>query len=72
MEKEKNNDELQIEKREQNATMNVCITATFITTFMTARSVEQSSVFEAAEKFARTEGILPAPESSHEDDNLCD
>lgn len=30
-----------------------------------ARSVEQTSVFEAAEKFARTEGILPAPESSH-------
>ena len=30
-----------------------------------ARSVEQTSVFEAAEYFARTEGILPAPESSH-------
>ena len=30
-----------------------------------ARSVEQTSVFEAAELFARTEGILPAPESSH-------
>ena len=30
-----------------------------------ARSVEQTSVFEAAETFARTEGILPAPESSH-------
>jgi tryptophan synthase beta chain len=28
-------------------------------------SVEQSSVFEAAEQFARVEGILPAPESSH-------
>ena len=25
----------------------------------------QSSVFQAAEVFARTEGILPAPESSH-------
>ena len=32
---------------------------------ITARSVEQTSVFEAAEKFAKVEGILPAPESSH-------
>ena len=32
---------------------------------MEARSVEQTSVFEAAEIFARIEGILPAPESSH-------
>lgn len=32
---------------------------------MEAVSVEQTSVFEAAEKFARVEGILPAPESSH-------
>ena len=32
---------------------------------MEARAVEQTSVFEAAEKFARVEGILPAPESSH-------
>ena len=32
---------------------------------MEARSVEQTSVFEAAELFARVEGILPAPESSH-------
>lgn len=30
-----------------------------------AVAVEQSSVFEAAELFCRTEGILPAPESSH-------
>ena len=30
-----------------------------------ARSVEQTAVFEAAEYFARVEGILPAPESSH-------
>ena len=29
------------------------------------RAVEQTSVFEAAEMFARSEGILPAPESSH-------
>ena len=33
--------------------------------YMTARSVEQTAVFEAAEQFARVEGILPAPESSH-------
>jgi len=30
-----------------------------------ARSVEQTEVFKAAEAFARVEGILPAPESSH-------
>ena len=30
-----------------------------------ARSVEQTSVFEAATQFARIEGTLPAPESSH-------
>jgi len=30
-----------------------------------ARAVEQTSVFQAAEQFARVEGILPAPESSH-------
>ena len=33
--------------------------------FMEARAVEQTSVFEAAELFARVEGTLPAPESSH-------
>ena len=33
--------------------------------YMEARSVEQTSVFEAAEQFARVEGILPAPESAH-------
>lgn len=32
---------------------------------MEATSVKQTEVFEAAEYFARTEGILPAPESSH-------
>lgn len=32
---------------------------------MEARAVSQTSVFEAAEQFARVEGILPAPESSH-------
>ncbi len=32
---------------------------------MEARAVEQTAVFEAAQQFARIEGILPAPESSH-------
>ncbi len=32
---------------------------------MEAVSVDQTSVFEAAVKFARVEGTLPAPESSH-------
>ena len=32
---------------------------------MEAVSVKQTDVFEAAELFARVEGILPAPESSH-------
>nr|MCR4798401.1 pyridoxal-phosphate dependent enzyme [Lachnospiraceae bacterium] len=30
-----------------------------------ATSVKQTDVFEAAQRFARIEGILPAPESSH-------
>ena len=30
-----------------------------------ARSVEQTEVFKAAQTFAKVEGILPAPESSH-------
>ena len=33
--------------------------------FIRATSVKQTDVFAAAEKFARVEGILPAPESSH-------
>ena len=33
--------------------------------YMEARAVEQTKVFEAAKQFARIEGILPAPESSH-------
>ena len=32
---------------------------------MEARSVQQTEVFAAAQYFARVEGILPAPESSH-------
>ena len=33
--------------------------------YVKARSVEQTEVFKEAETFARVEGILPAPESSH-------
>ena len=33
--------------------------------YMRAVAVEQTEVFAAAEQFARVEGILPAPESSH-------
>ena len=33
--------------------------------YMEATAVEQTEVFRAAELFARTEGTLPAPESSH-------
>ncbi|MBR3416708.1 MAG: TrpB-like pyridoxal phosphate-dependent enzyme, partial [Clostridia bacterium] len=33
--------------------------------YVEARSVEQTNVFDAAVQFARVEGILPAPESSH-------
>jgi len=33
--------------------------------YLEARAVEQTKVFEAACIFARSEGILPAPESSH-------
>ena len=32
---------------------------------MEARSLKQTEVFDAAEQFARVEGILPAPESAH-------
>lgn len=33
--------------------------------YISARSVEQTKVFDAATFFAKTEGTLPAPESSH-------
>ncbi len=33
--------------------------------YVEAKSVEQTNVFDAAVQFARVEGILPAPESSH-------
>ncbi len=45
--------------------MNPIISKLYHDGYMEARSVEQTSVFEAAVKFARCEGTLPAPESSH-------
>mgnify|MGYP001439687500 CR=1 FL=1 len=33
--------------------------------YLEARAVEQTQVFESAVRFARCEGLLPAPESSH-------
>lgn len=33
--------------------------------YLEARSVGQTEIFQAAQQFARVEGILPAPESSH-------
>ncbi len=45
--------------------MNSVLSQLYEDGYMEARSVEQTSVFEAAEYFARVEGILPAPESSH-------
>ena len=45
--------------------MSPIVSALYNQGYMRAVSVEQTKVFEAAEMFARTEGILPAPESSH-------
>lgn len=45
--------------------MNSILSQLYADGYMEARSVEQTSVFEAAVEFARVEGILPAPESSH-------
>lgn len=45
--------------------MNSTLSQLYADGLMEARSVEQTSVFEAAVEFARVEGILPAPESSH-------
>ena len=45
--------------------MNPILSQLYADGLMEARSVEQTSVFEAAELFAKVEGILPAPESSH-------
>lgn len=45
--------------------MNSTLSQLYHDGYMEAVSVEQTRVFEAAEQFARVEGILPAPESSH-------
>lgn len=45
--------------------MNSILSQLYADGYMEARSAEQTSVFEAAVEFARVEGILPAPESSH-------
>ena len=45
--------------------MNPTLSELYDQGLMEATSVEQTSVFAAAEYFARIEGILPAPESSH-------
>lgn len=45
--------------------MTTTLSALYNQGYMKAVSVKQTEVFEAAQKFARVEGILPAPESSH-------
>ncbi len=45
--------------------MNSTLSQLYADGLMEAVSVKQTEVFEAAEYFARVEGILPAPESSH-------
>lgn len=45
--------------------MNPILSQLYHDGLMEARAVEQTAVFEAATQFARIEGILPAPESSH-------
>ncbi len=45
--------------------MNPTLSQLYADGLMEAVSVKQTDVFEAAEYFARIEGILPAPESSH-------
>jgi tryptophan synthase beta chain len=45
--------------------MSPIISKLFHDGYLRAVSVEQSKVFDAATLFARTEGILPAPESAH-------
>ncbi len=45
--------------------MNSTLSQLYADGLMEARSVVQTEVFAAAEQFARVEGILPAPESSH-------
>lgn len=45
--------------------MNAILSKLYHDGMIEARAVEQTSVFQAATTFAKTEGVLPAPESSH-------
>jgi len=45
--------------------MNATLSQLFADELLEARAFEQKKVFDAAVLFAKTEGILPAPESSH-------
>jgi len=45
--------------------MNSVLSKLYVDGYLEARSVTQTEIFDAAVKFARVEGILPAPESSH-------
>lgn len=45
--------------------MNPVLSQLYADGLMEARTVTQTEVFEAAQQFAKVEGILPAPESSH-------
>ncbi len=45
--------------------MNMTLSQLYDDGLMEATTVKQTEVFEAAEMFAKVEGILPAPESSH-------
>lgn len=45
--------------------MNPVLSQLYADGLMEARSVTQTEVFDAAQQFAKVEGILPAPESSH-------
>ena len=45
--------------------MNATLSQLYADGYMEARAVRQTEAFEAAERFARVEGILPAPESAH-------
>ena len=45
--------------------MSPLVSAAFNTGYLSARSYDQTQTFEAGVLFARTEGIIPAPESCH-------
>ncbi len=45
--------------------MSATLSQLYVDGLLEAVSVPQTSVFEAAQEFARVEGILPAPESAH-------